>query len=98
MAADTADTTIFDADNVDLVAPEHQTEATAMLQLALGKDGVLRGTYHDLLANADHPIHGAVDKATQQAAWTFGPHTKVTFQTALPVLTEPSGAATRATP
>jgi hypothetical protein len=24
-------------------------------------------------------------------AWTFGTHGKVTFQTALPVLTEPSG-------
>ena len=73
------------------LAPENQTEATAMLQLALGKDGVLRGTYHDLLGNADHPIHGSVDKATQRAAWTFGTHGKVTFQTALPVLTEPSG-------
>lgn len=73
------------------LAPENQTEATAMLQLALGKDGVLRGTYHDLLGNADHPIHGSVDKATQHAAWTFGPHGRVTFQTALAVLTEPSG-------
>jgi hypothetical protein len=73
------------------LAPENQTEATAMLQLALGKDGVLRGTYHDLLGNADHPIRGSVDKATQRVAWTFGTHGKVTFQTALPVLTEPSG-------
>jgi hypothetical protein len=73
------------------LAPEGQTEATAMLQLALGKDGVLRGTYLDLLGNADHPIRGSIDKATQQAAWTFGPHGTVTFQTALAVLTEPSG-------
>jgi hypothetical protein len=73
------------------LAPENQTEATALLQLALGKDGLLRGTYHDLLGNADHPIRGSVDKATQRAAWTFGPHGKVTFQTALAVLTEPSG-------
>lgn len=73
------------------LAPENQTEATAMLQLALGKDGTLRGTYHDLLGGADHPIRGFVDKASQHAAWTFGPRGKVTFQTALAVLTEPSG-------
>jgi hypothetical protein len=73
------------------LAPENQTEATALLQLALGKDGVLRGTYHDLLGNADHPIRGSVDKATHRVAWTFGPHGKVTFQTALAALTEPSG-------
>lgn len=90
-ATDPAKETEFLPLGVFTVAPEHQTEATAMLQLALGKDGVIRGTYHDLLANADHPIHGAVDKATQRAAWTFGPHARVTFETALPVLTEPSG-------
>lgn len=73
------------------LAPENQTEATALVQLALGKDGTLRGTYHDLLGNADHQIRGAVDKGTHRAAWTFGPHGKTTFQTALAVLTEPSG-------
>ena len=62
-----------------------------MLQLALGKDGKLRGTYHDLLGNTDHPIRGSVDKATHLAAWTLGQHGKVTFQTAIAVLTEPSG-------
>ena len=73
------------------LAPENQTEATAMLQLAVSKQGVLRGTYYDLLSDVDHPIRGSVDKKTQRVAWTFGPQGKVTFQTALGILTEPSG-------
>lgn len=73
------------------LAPENQTEATAMLQLAASKDGTLRGTYHDLLSNANHPIRGSIDKTTHRVAWTFGSHGKTTFQTVLAVLTEPSG-------
>jgi hypothetical protein len=70
------------------LAPENQTEATAMLQLAVSKQGVLRGTYDDLLSDVDHPIRGSVDRTTQHVAWTFGDG-KVAFQTALGVLTEP---------
>jgi hypothetical protein len=73
------------------LAPENQTEASAMLQLAVSKQGVLRGSYYDLLSDVNHPIRGSVDKQSQRVAWTFGPQGKVTFQTALPVLTEPSG-------
>ncbi|MBX9792419.1 MAG: hypothetical protein K2Y37_26255 [Pirellulales bacterium] len=73
------------------LAPENQTEATAMLQLAVSKQGVVRGTYFDLLSDTDHPVRGAVDKQTQRVAWIIGPQGKVTFQTGLAVLTEPSG-------
>lgn len=73
------------------LAPENQTEATAMLQLAVSKQGVLRGSYFDLLSDVNHPIRGSVNKKTQQVAWTFGPQGRVTFQTALGVLTETSG-------
>lgn len=73
------------------LAPEDQTEASAMVQLAVSKQGVLRGSYFDLLSDVDHPIRGSVDKKTQRVAWNIGPQGKVTFQTALGVLTEPSG-------
>jgi hypothetical protein len=73
------------------LAPENQSEASAMLQLAVSKQGVLRGSYYDLLSDVNHPIRGSVNKKTQHVAWTFGPQGKVTFQTALGVLTEPSG-------
>jgi hypothetical protein len=73
------------------VAPQDQTEASAMMQLAVSPQGVLRGTYIDLLSDEEQPIRGRVDKASQTAAWTFGAQGKVTFRTALPVLTEPSG-------
>lgn len=73
------------------LAPENQTEATAMLQLAVSKQGALRGTYYDLLADTEQPIRGSVDKPSQRVAWTVGSQGKIAFQTALPVLTEASG-------
>lgn len=73
------------------LAPEDQTEASALVQLAVSKDGLLRGTYYDLLTDADQPIQGAIDKRTQRAAFTLGSQGKIAFQTALGVLTEPSG-------
>ena len=73
------------------LAPENQTEATALLQLAVSKDGIVRGTYYDLLSDTDQPIRGSVDKQTQLVAWNVGAGGQATFQTALAVLTEPSG-------
>ena len=73
------------------LAPENQTEATALLQLAVSKQGIVRGTYYDLLSDTDRPIRGSVDKQTQLVAWNVGAGGQATFQTALPVLTEPSG-------
>jgi hypothetical protein len=74
------------------IAPEGQREASAMVQLAVSKAGQVRGTYYDLLTDHDQPIRGAVDKKTQQVAFTFGENGKVTFETSLANLTQPEGA------
>ncbi len=73
------------------VAPKDQTEASAMLHLAVNKDGILRGSYYDLLSNQEHDIEGAIDKTTQRAAWTVAPHGEVVFETSLKELTEETG-------
>ena len=73
------------------IAPRDHTEASAMLQIAVSKDGVLRGSYCDLLSNQDLPIQGAVDKKTQRVAWTVGPKGKVLFETSLANLTQDKG-------
>ena len=73
------------------IAPEGQEEASAMLHLAISKDGVLRGSYYDLLTDKDHDIKGAVDKKTGRVAWTVAPNGKVVFHTSLQDLTEDSG-------
>jgi len=38
------------------------------VQLAVNKDGVIRGNYQDLLADKLTPIIGSVDKETQRVA------------------------------
>ncbi len=74
------------------IAPEGQHEASAMVQLAVSKSGQMRGTYYDLLTDHDQPIRGAVNKKTQQVAFTFGDKGKVTFETSLANLTQDTGA------
>jgi hypothetical protein len=76
------------------LAPAGQEEASAMLQLSVGKDGLLRGSYYDLLSNQGHPIQGAVDKKTQRVSWTIGQHGKVLFETSLANLTQETGPLT----
>jgi hypothetical protein len=76
------------------LAPEGHTEATAMLQLALSKEGLLRGSYYDILSNHSHPVRGAVDRKTQRAAFRFGDKGKATFETTLANLTEETGPIT----
>jgi hypothetical protein len=73
------------------IAPENQDEATAILHLAVSKDGVLRGTLLDLKTDKDEHIQGAVDKKTGLVAWTVANDDKVVFQTSLKDLTEQSG-------
>jgi hypothetical protein len=73
------------------LAPENQTEASIMVQLAVSKEGVLRGSYYDLVGDQEKTIHGAVDKQTQQVAWTVGSEGKVVFETALASLTDKTG-------
>jgi hypothetical protein len=73
------------------IAPQGQTEASALVQLAVSKDGLLRGTYYDLLTDHDQPIRGTVNKKTQQVAFTFGINGKVTFETSLANLTQEKG-------
>jgi hypothetical protein len=73
------------------LAPKDQTEASAMLQLSLSKEGVLRGSYYDILSNQSHPVRGAVDRKTQRAAFTFGQNGKAVFETSLANLTQDVG-------
>ena len=46
--------------------------ANLILQLAVNKQGVIRGNYTATLANDTKPVQGSVDKQTQKAAWTIG--------------------------
>jgi hypothetical protein len=61
------------------------------IQLAVNKEGVLAGTYHNAENGHVHPITGMVDNRTQRAAWAFadGEHPKIVFETSIFNLTKP---------
>jgi len=90
-ATDPSKDTQFLPLGVYTLAPEDAEEATAILQLAVAKDGALRGTYLNLLNDTDHQVRGAVDKKTQRAAFTIGPLGKIVFETSLHNLTQAAG-------
>jgi hypothetical protein len=47
-----------------------ETNAQHLFQIAVNRDGVLRGNYYDALTETTEPLEGAVDKQTGRAAWT----------------------------
>jgi hypothetical protein len=49
-----------------------QKTADDTFQLAINKQGMLRGNYHNLKDNSMVSLSGSVDSKTQRAAWTIG--------------------------
>lgn len=43
-----------------------------IFQLAIDKEGTIRGNYYNALTDSNEPVYGSVDKKTQRAAWTVG--------------------------
>jgi hypothetical protein len=54
-----------------------------IFQLAVNKNGIIRGNYYDGLTDATTPVYGSVDKRTQRAAWTIGKSTDRVFDAGL---------------
>ena len=65
-----------------------QSESNKILQLAVNKDGVIRGNHYDALTETTLPIQGAVEKKTQRAAWTVGENSEVVYETGVYNLTQ----------
>lgn len=59
-----------------------------ILQMAINKQGILRGNYTDEVSESTQPIHGAVDKQTQRAAWTVGDNTQSVMEAGINDLTQ----------
>ncbi|MBX9622817.1 MAG: hypothetical protein K2X82_03295, partial [Gemmataceae bacterium] len=62
--------------------------AQRVFQLAVNRDGVVRGNYYDAVADNTLPVVGSADKATQRVAWSIGDKTDIVFETGLPNLTQ----------
>ena len=65
-----------------------ETKSDVTIQLAVNKDGILRGNYTDTATEKTQLIHGSVDKSTQRVAFTVGDNTTNVVETGLYNLTK----------
>lgn len=70
-----------------------QPSSNLVVQLAVNKDGVLRGNYTDTTSNQTQTIQGSVDKTTQRVAFTVGSNTTNVVETGLYNLTKDEAPA-----
>jgi hypothetical protein len=66
---------------------EGEEKSTNIFQLAISKDGIIRGNYYNALTDATEPVYGSVDKKTQRAAWTIGDRKSPVFEAGIANLT-----------
>jgi hypothetical protein len=60
-----------------------------IFQLAVNKEGVIRGNYYDGLMDSTTPVYGSLDKKSQRAAWTIGKAKNRVFEAGIYNLTQP---------
>src|SRR5262249_3963348 len=69
-----------------LVQGDEKT-SNLIFQLAINKDGVIRGNYYDGLSDTTLPVYGSVDKKTQRASWTIGDRKDTVYDVGIANLT-----------
>jgi len=62
---------------------EDEKTAQRIFQIAVNKDGIVRGNYYDTVADNTLPVVGSVDKKTQRVAWSIGDKKDIVFETGL---------------
>jgi hypothetical protein len=66
---------------------EGETKSTNIFQLAVNKEGVIRGEYYNATTDTTEPVYGSVDKKTQRAAWTVGERKSPVYEAGIANLT-----------
>jgi hypothetical protein len=64
-----------------------ETASDKIFQLAVNKQGVIRGNYYDAIADNTLPVYGSVDREVQRAAWSIGEKKEVVFEAGIANLT-----------
>jgi hypothetical protein len=64
-----------------------ETVSNDIFQLALNKDGVIRGNYYNATTDTTTPVYGSLDRKMQRVAWTIGDKKDRVFETGLYNLT-----------
>ncbi len=59
-----------------------------LFQLAINKEGIIRGNYYNGLMDQTTPVNGSTDKKTQRVAWTIGKNMDRVFEVGLENLTK----------
>ncbi len=72
---------------------EDQSKANLILQLAVNKQGVIRGNYTATVTNDSKVVQGSVDKKTQRAAFTVGDNKDNVIETGIFNLTKDEAPA-----
>lgn len=67
--------------------------ATMVFQLAVDKEGTVRGNYFNPASNVSQPVSGAVDKKSQKVAWIIGDNKNTVVETGLYNLTQDQSPA-----
>lgn len=70
------------------ITQSDQTNSNMVLQLAVDKQGTIRGNFTDTTSNNTLPVQGSVDKQSQRAAWTIGDKQDEVMETGLYNLTK----------
>ena len=63
------------------------SSAQMLMQLSVSKSGHIGGSYYNMFSNSSQPIGGAVNKETQEVAWSVVGNDAVVFHTDLASLT-----------
>jgi hypothetical protein len=59
-----------------------------IFQLAINKEGIIRGNYYNARTDQTEPLKGAVDKKSQRAAWTIGDRKLPVYEAGIANLTK----------
>jgi hypothetical protein len=65
-----------------------ETTSNNIFQLAINKDGVIRGNYYNALTDKTEPVYGSADKKTQRAAWTVADKKSPVYEAGIANLTK----------
>ncbi|MBN1588316.1 MAG: hypothetical protein JW888_02255, partial [Pirellulales bacterium] len=68
-------------------------DPTLFLQLAISKEGIITGTFHNTATDSTQTIEGMADKASQRVAWTVAGKTRPIMETGISSLTEDTAPA-----
>lgn len=70
-----------------VVSEEGQTQTDKIVQLAVNRDGIIRGNFQDVLLDKVTPVTGAVDKSTQRVSLKLEGNDTLVVETGLYNLT-----------